>query len=68
MKYVRSVVFIVNFEHISYLFLVFLLLTLNKKMFVGKVDMKFTRADSPNLHFSSFAQMLITIAVSSESC
>ena len=28
----RSGVFIVNFEHISHLFLVFLLLTLNKKM------------------------------------
>ena len=30
----RSGVFIVNFEHISHLFLVFLLLTLNRKMFV----------------------------------
>ena len=27
--------FIVNFEHIPHLFLVFLLLTLNKEMFVG---------------------------------
>ena len=31
----RSGVFIVNFEHISYLFLVFLLLPLNKKMLTG---------------------------------
>ena len=30
-----SRVFTVNFEHISHLFLVFLLLTLNRKMFVG---------------------------------
>ena len=29
----RSVVFIVNFEHISHLFLAFLLLTLNREMF-----------------------------------
>ena len=37
-KYVhsrRSGVFIVNFEHISHLFLVFLLLTLNKQMLAG---------------------------------
>ena len=31
----RSGVFIVNFQHISHFFLVFLLLTLNKKIFVG---------------------------------
>ena len=31
----RSCVFIVNFEHISHLFLVFLLLTLNKQMSAG---------------------------------
>ena len=31
----RSVVFIVNFEHISHLFLVFLLLIWNKKMLAG---------------------------------
>ena len=31
----RYGVFIVNFEHISYLFLVFLLLTLNKEMLDG---------------------------------
>ena len=30
-----SVVFIANFEHISYFFLVFLLLILNKQMFAG---------------------------------
>ena len=29
-------IFTVNFEHISKLFLVFLLLTLNRKMFAGK--------------------------------
>ena len=33
----RSGVFIVNFEHISHLFLVFLLLTLNKLMLYGIV-------------------------------
>ena len=32
-------VFIVNFEHISHLFLVFLLLTLNKLMLAGYVCM-----------------------------
>ena len=32
----RSGVFIVNFEHISYLVLVFLLLTLNSKYRLGK--------------------------------
>ena len=31
----RSVTFVVEFEHISYLFLVFPLLTLNKKMLAG---------------------------------
>ena len=31
-----SGVFIVNFEHISHLFLVFLLLTFDKKMLAGK--------------------------------
>ena len=31
----RSSVFIVNFEHISHLFLVLLLLTLNRLMFAG---------------------------------
>ena len=31
----RSGVFIVNFEHISHLFLAFLLLTLNKQMLAG---------------------------------
>ena len=31
----RSGVFIVNFEHVSHLFLVFLLLTFNKKMLAG---------------------------------
>ena len=31
----RSGIFIVNFEHISHLFLVFLLSTLNKLMFTG---------------------------------
>ena len=31
----RSGVIIVNFEHISHLFLVFLLLTLNKQMLAG---------------------------------
>ena len=31
----RSIVFIVNFEHISQLFLTFLLLTLKKKIFAG---------------------------------
>ena len=31
----RSSVFIVNFEHISHLFLVFILLTLNKQMLAG---------------------------------
>ena len=35
----RSGVFIVNFEHISHLFLVFILLTLNKQMF-SKVFLK----------------------------
>ena len=34
----RSGVFIVNFEHISHLFLLFLFLTLNKYMLAGKVD------------------------------
>ena len=33
----RSVVFIVSFEHISHIFLVFLLLTLSKQMLPGKV-------------------------------
>ena len=32
-----SGVFIVNFEHISYAFLVFLLMTLNKKMLARQV-------------------------------
>ena len=32
----RSGVFFVNFEHISHLFLVFLFLTLQKQMLVGK--------------------------------
>ena len=32
--------FFVNFEHISYLFLVFLFLTLNKYMLVGITEMK----------------------------
>ena len=32
----RSGLFIVNFEHISHLFLVFLLLTLKKQMLAGK--------------------------------
>ena len=32
----RLATFIVNSEHISHLFLVFLLLTLDKKMFAGK--------------------------------
>ena len=32
-----STVFIINFEHISSLFLVFLLLTLNKHLLAGKV-------------------------------
>ena len=32
----RSCVFILNFEHILHLFLVFLLLTLNKQMLAGK--------------------------------
>ena len=32
-KYIRSRVFIVNFEHISYLFLVFLLLTYYNKCY-----------------------------------
>ena len=38
----RSGVFIVNFEHISHLFLVLLLLPLNKQMFAGSypVDSK----------------------------
>ena len=31
----RSGVFIINFEHLSHLFLVFLLLTLNKQMLAG---------------------------------
>ena len=31
----RSGVFIVNFEHITHLFLLFLLLTLNKQMLAG---------------------------------
>ena len=34
----KSDVFIVNFEHISHLFLVFLLLTLNKQMLARKVS------------------------------
>ena len=34
----HSGVFIVDFEHISNLFLVFLLLTLNKKMLAGKLN------------------------------
>ena len=42
-KYRRSDVFIVNFENISYLFLVILLLTLNKKMFSG---MQFFKSSS----------------------
>ena len=33
----RFGVFIVNFEHISYLFLVSLLLTLDMQMFAGKI-------------------------------
>ena len=36
----RSGVFMVNFEFIVHLFLVFLLLTLNKEMLAGKVVMK----------------------------
>ena len=32
----RSGLFVVNFEHISHLFLVFLLLTLNKQILAGK--------------------------------
>ena len=32
----RSVVFIVNFEHTTLIFLVFLLLTLNKQMLAGQ--------------------------------
>ena len=35
-KMCRSGVFIVNFEHISHLVLVFLLLTLNRQMPAGK--------------------------------
>ena len=35
-KYVQSsVVFVIDFEHISVLFLVFLLFTMNRKIFVG---------------------------------
>ena len=37
MKYIRrSGVFIVNFEHISHLVLVFLLLTLSRQLLTGK--------------------------------
>ena len=57
-------VFIVNFEHISYLFLVPLLLTLNKQMLAGKgyssriaaviLSMKFLSSDIVSrLHNSS---------------
>ena len=35
----RSVVCIVSFKHISYLFLVFPLLTLNKELLAGKVKL-----------------------------
>ena len=37
----RSVVFTVKFEHTSHLFLVFLLLTLHRYMFAGKLGKKF---------------------------
>ena len=36
-NYHRSGIFVVNFEHISQLFLVFLLLSLNRKMFAGDI-------------------------------
>ena len=35
-RWFRSVVFIVNFEHMSHLFLVFLLLTLNRHLFASQ--------------------------------
>ena len=35
-----SVVFIIDFEHISRLFLMFLLLTLNKQMLAGNIQIK----------------------------
>ena len=37
----RSGIFIVNFEHISHLVLVFLLLTLNKQMLAGNILFEF---------------------------
>ena len=40
----RSVVCIVSFEHISYLFLVFPLLTLNKELLAGKVKLNHKKA------------------------
>ena len=40
---VVMVLFIVNFEHVSYLFLVFLLLTLNKKTFLFQTDEELER-------------------------
>ena len=39
----RSGVFIDKFEYISYLFLIFLLLTLNKQMLTGSVVGEFSR-------------------------
>ena len=39
-KYTRTNIFIVNFDHISYLFLMFLLLTLNKQMLIGNKSKK----------------------------
>ena len=41
MSLTRSGVFIVNFEHISPLFLIFLMLTLNKYMLVEILKVKF---------------------------
>ena len=40
----HSVVCTVNFEHISYLFLVFQLLTLNKELLAGKVKLNHEKA------------------------
>ena len=48
----RSGVFIVNFEHISHLFLVLLLLTLNKKMLAEYIPVKDKQVDpNGNNHF-----------------
>ena len=55
----RSGVLIVNFEHISHLFLVFLLLTLNMEMFAGfvKVSLRLTLAHLAH-QFIAFVETL----------